>query len=187
MIMPMKIYFLKLTTGTLAALLAVLVPATLHAADAPAALIAVLTPTEGNDVTGTVTFTQDGNKVTATAKVNGLKPNSEHGFHIHEFGDISAPDGTSAGGHFNPGGHDHALPTTEVRHAGDFGNLEANADGVAEKSLTVDNITLVEGATAIIGRSLIVHADPDDGGQPTGNAGPRIAMGVIGVHNPADK
>ncbi len=183
----MKMNLSKLATSTAAAVIATLVPTVLHAADAPDTLIAVLTPTEGNDVNGTVMFTQDGDKVTATAEVTGLDPNSKHGFHIHEFGDISASDGTSAGGHYNPEGHDHALPTTEVRHAGDLGNLEADADGVAELTITVDNVSLVEGEAAIIGRGVIVHAKADDGGQPTGNAGDRIAMGVIGVHNPADK
>ncbi len=187
MLAAMKSNLSKLAKGTLAALLATLVPTALYAADAPTELIAVLAPTEGNDVTGTVTFAQDGDKVTVTAKVMGLEPDSKHGFHIHEFGDISATDGTSAGGHFNPGGHDHALPASEVRHAGDLGNLETDADGTAELTITVDNVTLTEGADAIIGRGLIVHEKMDDGGQPTGNAGPRIAMGVIGVQNPGDK
>ena len=182
----MKTNLKILATGTLAAVLSATVPVTLQAADANPALIAVLTPTEGNDVTGTVTFTETDGKVTVEAKVMGLKPNSEHGFHIHEFGDISAADGKSAGGHYNPEGHDHALPETETRHAGDLGNLEADADGNATLKITVDNINLVEGKDPIIGRGLIVHADPDDGGQPTGNAGARIAMGVIGVENTGD-
>lgn len=183
----MKNTFQKLATGTLAALLVSAIPTSLQAADAPASLIAILTPTAGNDVTGSVTFAQDGDKVTVTAKVMGLEPDSKHGFHIHEFGDISSADGTSAGGHFNPEGHDHALPTTEIRHAGDLGNLATNAEGTAELTVTVDNVSLMEGADAIVGRSVIVHEKADDGGQPTGNAGPRVAMGVIGVANPGDK
>ncbi len=183
----MKPNFKILATGTLAALLSATLPSTLQADDVNPPLIAVLQPTAGNEVTGTISFTQTGDKVTVEANVSGLKPNAKHGFHIHEYGDVSSPDGSSAGGHYNPEGHDHALPTTETRHAGDFGNLEADAEGNATLTLTVDNITLVDDDTAIIGRGVIVHADPDDGGQPTGNAGPRIAMGVIGVMNPADK
>ncbi len=185
----MKAKFKILATGTLAAVLAASLPSTLRAdEDENVPLIANLQPTAGNDVTGTITFTQTGDKVTVDAQVSGLEPNSEHGFHIHEFGDLSKSDGTSAGGHYNPEKHDHALPTTEVRHAGDLGNLKADADGNAVLNITVDNITLIEDDDkAIIGRGVIVHAKPDDGGQPTGNAGDRIAMGVIGVMNPADK
>jgi len=151
------------------------------------ALIAVLQPTAGNDVSGQVIFKDLGNgKVEVTAKVEGLEPDSKHGFHVHEYGDLTADDGTATGGHFNPEGHDHALPETEVRHAGDFGNLEANSEGVAEFKLVVDNITLAKGANAVLGRGVIVHAKMDDGGQPTGNAGPRIAQAVIGVMNPGD-
>lgn len=151
------------------------------------ALIAVLQPTAGNDVSGQVIFKDLGDgKVEVTAKVEGLKPDSKHGFHVHEYGDLTADDGTATGGHFNPEGHDHGLPETEVRHAGDFGNLEANSEGMAEFKLVVDNITLTKGANAVLGRGVIVHAKMDDGGQPTGNAGPRIAQAVIGVMNPGD-
>lgn len=167
--------------------LSILAAATIFTSAASAdELIAVLTPTEGNDVSGTVTFAEDGGKVKVTAHIEGLEPGSKHGFHIHEFGDISAADGTAAGGHYNPEKHDHALPATEVRHAGDLGNVEANADGVADYTITVDNVSLMDGEDAIIGRGVIVHAKPDDGGQPTGNAGARVAQGVIGVMNPKD-
>jgi superoxide dismutase, Cu-Zn family len=151
-----------------------------------AQLVAVLAPTEGNNVHGTVTFTElpDG-KIKVVAHVEGLAPNSKHGFHVHEFGDLSAPDGMATGGHFNPEKHEHAMPDHPVRHAGDFGNLEANGQGVADYELVVDNITLRDGKDAIIGRGLIVHAKPDDGGQPTGNAGARLAQAVIGVKNTA--
>jgi superoxide dismutase, Cu-Zn family len=144
--------------------------------------IAVLHPQEGQSIHGTVTFTQDGNRVRVDADVQGLPPNSTHGFHIHEFGDCSAPDFASAGGHFNPEGHMHAGPETPMRHAGDLGNLEANAQGRATKQLVVDNITLGSGRDDILGRAVIVHANPDDlKTQPSGNAGGRIACGVIGV------
>jgi Cu-Zn family superoxide dismutase len=144
--------------------------------------IAVLHPQEGQPVHGVVTFTRVGNRVRVDADVQGLPPNSSHGFHIHEFGDCSAPDFSSAGGHFNPEGHMHAGPQTPMRHAGDLGNLEANAQGRATKQLVVDNITLGSGPDNVLGRAVIVHANSDDlKTQPTGNAGGRIACGVIGV------
>lgn len=151
-------------------------------------LAAVIMPTEGNEAHGIVTFTsgEDG-KVTVRARVRGLTPNSKHGFHIHEFGDARSDDGSSAGGHYNPEGHDHALPNGEARHAGDLGNLEADEQGNAQLTLTVDNISLCCGKAPILGRGLVVHAKPDDGGQPTGNAGSRIGMGVIGIAQPSDK
>ncbi len=144
--------------------------------------IAVMHPTEGNSVHGTVTFTRQGPRVHVVADIDGLKPNTRHGFHIHEFGDCSSPDGTSAGGHFNPMGHQHAGPATEMRHSGDMGNLEADANGHAHLDLTVDNITLGMGPMNIIGRGIIIHEKADDYvTQPTGNAGARIACGVIGI------
>jgi len=151
--------------------------------------VAVLYPTKGNKTKGVVLFTPtEGGKVRVTARVTGLKRGSKHGFHVHEYGDPTAPDGTSAGGHYNPEGHEHGLPdaAVESRHAGDFGNLVANDKGVATYDETFDNITIA-GKNAVIGRGVIVHADPDDGSQPTGNAGPRIAVGVVGVANPDTK
>ena len=94
----------------------------------------------------------------------------------------------SAGGHYNPEKHPHALPdTTEKRHAGDLGNLQADSNGKVHHEITVKNVTIAGTKNPIIGRGVIVHAKVDDGGQPVGNAGPRIACGVIGVANPADK
>ena len=122
---------------------------------------------------------EDG-KVAITAELEGLNPGQQHAMHVHEFGDCSAADGASAGGHFNPEGHEHGLPDKEKRHAGDFGNLTADAAGKAKLSLTVNNLT-VSKWNGIAGRSVIVHAKADDGGQPTGNAGGRAACGVIGV------
>jgi len=146
-------------------------------------LIAVINPVGDSKVKGTVLFEKDGEKIKITAKIGGLEANSKHAIHIHEFGNLSSNDATSAGSHFNPEGHDHGLPAggDEKRHAGDFGNLEADADGNAVLTLTVDNLSLAHGPNAIIGRAVIVHAKPDDGGQPTGNAGDRIGAGVIGV------
>jgi Cu-Zn family superoxide dismutase len=147
----------------------------------PPMVVAVLNSTAGNQVKGTVTFFQTGDKVTVVADVRGLPPNSTHGFHIHEYGDCSAPDATSAGSHFNPGGHPHAGPGTASRHAGDLGNLETSGSGRAYKRLVVDNITLGSGPNNVIGRAVIVHAQRDDlTSQPTGDAGGRVACGLIG-------
>ena len=142
--------------------------------------ICVLQPTAGNAVSGTVTFTKTDGGVLVKAEVSGLTP-GKHGFHIHQFGDLTAPDGTSAGGHFNPTGHDHGASHGDVRHVGDLGNLEANADGVATYEVSYPGMTFA-GPESILGRGIIVHADEDDlVSQPTGAAGARVAIGVIGV------
>jgi superoxide dismutase, Cu-Zn family len=140
---------------------------------------AKLEPTKGNAANGTVTFTQKGDKVVVDAKVAGLAPGS-HGFHIHEKGDCSSGDGMSAGGHFNPRGKPHAMPSTADRHAGDMPMLVADAAGNATLVVELDVITIGGGDTDIVGRGLIVHKDPDDfTTQPTGNSGARVACGVI--------
>jgi superoxide dismutase, Cu-Zn family len=142
--------------------------------------VAVLNPASGSQVTGTVTFTQTGNRVTVVADVRGLPPNSSHGFHIHEKGDCSAPDAMSAGGHFNPDQHPHGSPNMPMHHAGDLGNLEANGQGRGYKRMTVDDITLDHGSHGVLDRGVIVHEKLDDyTTQPTGNAGARIACGAI--------
>ncbi len=138
-----------------------------------------LAPTQGNSAKGTVNFAQKGNKVVVVAKVSGLTPGS-HGFHIHEKGDCSSPDAMSAGGHFNPTGKPHAHPSTTERHAGDMPMLVADASGNASITTELDVITIGGGATDIVGKAVIVHTDPDDfKTQPTGNAGGRVACGVI--------
>jgi len=143
--------------------------------------IAVLSPTKGSIVSGTVTKVDGGVKI--VADLAGLTP-GQHGFHIHEFGDCSAPDATSAGGHFNPHHMQHGGPDATMRHAGDFGNLEADASGKAHYE-RVDATLSLDGADSIIGRGVIVHASPDDlKTQPTGNAGARVACGAIGVAKP---
>jgi superoxide dismutase, Cu-Zn family len=149
-------------------------------------LAAVLTPTKGNETRGVVTFEPlEDNQVRVSVRLSGLKPDAKHAMHIHEFGDVSSEDGTSAGGHFNPAGKAHGLPDSEERHAGDFGNLESDADGNANQVLTIRDLSLIEGDHAIIGRALIVHAGEDKGTQPSGDAGDRIAQGVIAIANPA--
>ncbi len=142
--------------------------------------VCVLHPTEGNEVNGTVYFAKTDSGVQVTVTIEGLTP-GKHGFHIHEFGDCSAVDGTSAGSHFNPEGHEHGAPMGEMRHAGDMGNVEANEEGIAQMEYFDKNMKL-NGANSIIGHSIIVHASEDDlKSQPTGNAGARVACGVIGI------
>lgn len=142
--------------------------------------VAELQPTEGNSVKGEVNFKQTDSGVEVTARVTGLTP-GKHGFHIHENGDCSAPDASSAGGHFNPTGTDHGAPTAAVHHVGDLGNLDAGEDGVATYDETYDFLSLKKGdQNSILGRGVIVHAQPDDlTSQPTGAAGARVACGVI--------
>ncbi len=146
-------------------------------------LVVVMTPTEGNTTGGVVTFTAVSGGVKAVADISGLSPNGTHAIHVHQFGDIRGSNGKSAGGHYNPTGHDHGLPDKSQRHAGDLGNLTADYNGKAHYEITVKNISLT-GKNTIIGRGVIIHAKADDGGQPTGNAGSRISMGVIGVAKP---
>lgn len=156
-----------------------------HAAAAPGLTkaVCVLSPTKGSTVKGKVTFTQQADGVLIEAEVTGLAPSSKHGFHIHEFGDISSEDGTSAGGHFNPAGNPHAAPDADKRHAGDLGNIEADAKGVATVK-RVDKGLEIHGQNSILSRGVVVHANPDDFSQPTGNAGARAAVGVIGLAKP---
>ena len=152
-------------------------------AQEPGKAIAVLHPTQGNNVHGVVTFTKTGDKMKIVADVMGLTP-GKHGFHIHEYGDCSAPDATSARGHFNPTNHPHAGHDAAERHEGDMGNLEADASGKAHLELTDDMMTF-SGEKSIIGRGVIVHAKADDlNSQPVGNAGGRVACGVIGIAKP---
>ena len=95
-------------------------------------LIAMIHPVGESGVNGSVSFEKMAEGVEVTANVHGLEPNTKHGFHIHEFGDLGSGDATSAGDHFNPESHGHALPEKEMRHAGDLGNLEADGDGNEE-------------------------------------------------------
>jgi len=148
--------------------------------DAPPRATAQLQPTKGNKTIGEATFEQVGNKVHVWVFVQGLKPGQEHGLHIHEVGDCSSGDGMSAKGHFNPFGKPHGHHGTPERHAGDLPALKAGKDDRAKVDVMLDVITIAAGPASIVGRGLIVHADPDDyKTQPTGNAGARIACGVI--------
>jgi Cu-Zn family superoxide dismutase len=138
-----------------------------------------LEPTKGNTAKGTVSFEQVGDKVRVSANLSGLKPDSEHGFHVHEKGDCSSGDGMSAGGHFNPAGKSHGDYHHGDRHAGDMPNIRSDAYGNAAATFETTGIA-VGGGADIVGKGLIVHRDPDDyKSQPTGNAGPRLACAVI--------
>ncbi len=143
--------------------------------------IAVLHATKsGGEASGEVTFTRTPEGIRVVAEIRGLTP-GKHGFHIHEFGDVSSPDAMSAGGHFNPDKTEHASPHDTKRHVGDLGNLEANAKGVAKVDM-VDPTLSFTGPHSILGRGVIVHEKADDfKTQPTGGAGGRVAAGVIGV------
>jgi Cu-Zn family superoxide dismutase len=141
--------------------------------------IAVLAPTKDSKVEGVVTFTQEATGIHVHAELSGLAP-GKHGFHVHEFGNVSKDDGSACGGHFNPHGMAHGDATADPRHVGDLGNIEAGADGKAVYD-RVDTKIAFSGMDSVIGRGLIVHEKVDDFGQPTGNAGGRIAQAVIGV------
>jgi len=164
----------------LSPLLVVAVAVSAAAAPPVTKALAVLSPLGGSGVSGTVTFAKVEGGVKVTARVTGLKEGA-HGFHVHEFGDCSAADFTSAGGHFNPAGDPHAGPKDAKRHAGDMGNVEANQEGVADVDY-VDPKLAFDGPTSVLGRGVIVHAAADDfKTQPTGNAGGRLACGVVGA------
>ncbi len=142
---------------------------------------ATLEPRSGSQVRGTVTFAQVGaDIVRVSGQVSGHSKGPK-GFHIHEKGDCSDAKGMSTGGHFNPGKHKHGGPYEPVKHAGDLGNLNFNDQGVANINFVVGGISVSsDKADGIIGRAVIVHADRDDEEtDPTGNAGGRLACGII--------
>lgn len=128
-------------------------------------------------VIGTVYFEAIDSGVSVKAELAGLQEGL-HGFHIHQFGDCTAPDGTSAGGHFNPEESEHSGPESAIRHMGDMGNVEADAEGNA----TINYVDNTININMIVGRGVIVHAGEDDlTSQPTGAAGARLGCGVIGI------
>ena len=153
------------------------------ASDAPVAAGAavMLEPTEGNQTRGELRCAAVGDRIEVSGTISGLPGNSTHGFHVHETGDCSAPDATSAGGHFNPASTDHGRVGQGEHHAGDSDNITADADGNATVQGWLEGATVGDGAaTDIVGKAVIVHADEDDyATQPTGNAGDRLACGVI--------
>jgi Cu-Zn family superoxide dismutase len=146
-------------------------------ASLPSEAVAVLRPTQGNQVRGIVELKQHQGFVHITGRVHGLSP-GKYGFHIHEYGDLRAADGSSAGDHYNPSGLRHGSPTDRQHHAGDLGNIVFDENGVA----VVDRKTHDFKLHFVIGRAIVVHGRADDlTSQPAGAAGPRVAVGVIGV------
>ncbi|MCC6421203.1 MAG: superoxide dismutase family protein [Gemmataceae bacterium] len=147
---------------------------------APTRAICVMVPLSGSKVQGVVYFTQKGNAMEVSGKISGLTPGL-HGFHVHEFGDLTDEKGMSTGGHFDPEGAPHGGPKAEKRHVGDLGNILADKNGVATIKMT-DKLLSLHGPHSIIGRGLIVHAKADDlKSQPSGDAGGRVGGGVIGI------
>lgn len=141
---------------------------------------AQLQATRGNTAQGEVRFVQTGQAVRVSGEIRGLKPNAEHGFHVHEKGDCSSGDGMSTGGHFNPMGKKHGAHGGAEQHVGDLPSLKADAQGVARFDFESTVLAVGSGAADVVGRGLIVHRDPDDyTTQPTGNSGPRLACAVI--------
>jgi len=162
-----------------AASIAVLLTASQTTTPDPLLATAQLSPTKGNKTFGEATFEEAGDRVRVVIFVQGLRPGQEHGLHIHEGADCSG-DAMGAKGHFNPHGKPHGLPSGKESHSGDLPALKANKQGRANVQLDMDGISLRPGPANIIGRAVVVHADPDDyKTQPTGNSGARIACGVI--------
>src|SRR5690606_9888006 len=161
-------------------------PAAPAAAPAPAAstvasATANLASASGSLVSGRLSIVPMGDGVHVTGDIGGLQGGGSHGFHIHEKGDCSAVDASSAGGHFNPAAQPHGRAGQGPHHAGDNDNLVADAQGVAHVDAHFAGVTLGGGAANdILGRAIVVHASPDDySSQPSGNAGARVACGVI--------
>jgi Cu-Zn family superoxide dismutase len=138
-----------------------------------------LSPTSGSNASGTVTFRQKAEgSVDVTAHLTGVPP-GVHGFHVHDKADCG-DNGNAAGGHYNPAGVAHGAPSADPHHAGDFGNVTADAAGVVDAKFNTRSITVAPGANTVVGHAVILHANPDDlATQPSGNAGPRIACGVV--------
>jgi len=144
--------------------------------------IAVIHPTEGNVVSGIVAFHKTDDGINVMVNLQGLSQ-GEHGFHIHEYGDCNAADGSSAGGHFAPRGGPHGARNdpSDKRHVGDLGNIKADAEGNVHYEWTAPFLAF-QGPNSIIGRAVIIHDGKDDlTSQPSGNAGSRVACGVIGI------
>jgi Cu-Zn family superoxide dismutase len=140
-----------------------------------------LAPTQGQSASGTLSLAPEGDSVRLTGSLQGLKPNSEFGFHIHETGDCSAPDASSAGGHFNPTNAQHGNPQGETHHAGDMLNAKSDAQGSARVDAVASGVSLDGGQpNGVLGKAIVLHEKADDyTSQPAGNSGARIACGVI--------
>ncbi|MCC8539453.1 superoxide dismutase family protein [Xanthomonas axonopodis pv. poinsettiicola] len=144
---------------------------------------AALASASGSLVSGRVVLVPALQGIRITGTVGGLRAGAVAGFHVHERGDCSAADASSAGAHFNPANAPHGRAGNGAHHLGDMDNLRADAEGVAHLDMIVSGISLGDGAPGdVVGKALVVHADPDDyRSQPSGNAGARLACGVIRV------
>jgi Cu-Zn family superoxide dismutase len=148
--------------------------------------IAVINPASSSSVKGVVRFTLVDGQVKVAADLEGLEPNTKHGFHVHEFGDCSAADATSAGSHYDAmATKHHGQPVEKMRHAGDMGNIEADGSGKVHLELNLGDVTIDGSQAPLLGRGVIVHAKVDDFSQPVGNAGARLGCGVIGIMKPS--
>ncbi|MEO8218676.1 MAG: superoxide dismutase family protein [Acidobacteriota bacterium] len=144
--------------------------------------VATLEAKSGSTAHGTVRFAEaaDG-QVTVSLDLTNV-PAGSHGFHVHEKGDCSSADASSAGGHFAPMGNQHGAPTAAQHHAGDFGNITVAADGNVKTSFVTRSVTVSPGPTSVVGKAVILHEKADDlVSQPSGNAGARISCGVINL------
>jgi Cu-Zn family superoxide dismutase len=141
---------------------------------------ATIEPRSGSNVKGWATFTDRSTGGVAVVVHIENAPPGTHGLHVHDKGDCSAPDASSAGGHFNPGGMPHAAPTEAHRHAGDLGNITIEANGTGHLEIVSDLLTVKAGPNSVVGRAVIFHEKADDlQTQPTGNAGGRLGCGVV--------
>lgn len=145
-----------------------------------------IAPTQGNTVTGSLALAATTDGVHITGSIQGLKPDAEFGFHVHEKGDCTAPDGSSAGGHFNPTQAQHGNPTGPTHHAGDMLNIKSDVQGVAQVDVTAAGTSLHgDPSTDVMGKAIVVHESADDyTTQPSGNSGKRVACGVIAAPSP---
>lgn len=150
------------------------------AAPAGAQAKTTIEPRSGSNVSGWATFTDRSTGGVAVVVHIENAPPGTHGLHVHEKGDCSAADASSAGGHFNPGAQPHAGPTDMHRHAGDLGNITIEANGTGHLELVTDLLTVKPGPNSVVGRAVIFHEKADDmQTQPTGNAGGRLGCGVV--------
>lgn len=144
---------------------------------APTHGVAVMMASKGQKVSGVLQLQETDEGVHVWGEIKELTP-GEHGFHIHEFGDLRSDDGTATGSHFSSPGHAHGDINTQKGHEGDFGNITADDKGVAKIDLVAHGMKLQN----VLGRAFVVHAGKDDlMTQPSGNSGARIGVALIGV------
>lgn len=144
--------------------------------------LAVMNPTQGQKAKGQIWIAEGFGKVKVEVNMTGLDPNSQHGIHIFEFGDCSAPDAVSVGEHYNPEGKPHGGLKGPARHLGDLGNLNTDKKGEAHLSFVVENMSINTNLNPVLGRALVIDKNPDDlTSQPSGGLSPRVSCGVIGA------